>query len=468
MNMRPYLILGAAVYVAVQLPFCFLLDYFNGSEGVYWQTLRQLQAGRELYADIFYSQWPLFIRLTSLSQFAPFLDLYAARLIVLAFAPLALWATYRLARRWASEKTAAMCVVLVAVDPLFFNLSHQLTGEIPSLASALWAVVLLVEKPLRRSQLLNVTAAAVLFGAAIQLKALMALPLLITGVLWIMFAGGTSRERVKVVAVLFVGSVVTNMLCLYWGGWMAHGGLAQLQGGLVRQFLSSPFSFNMATNLHAVLDGYDYSVGMWMFSLPALLLSLIYLYRRGEQRMVEPLIVASALCLAFFLFYVRVNTDHLIVFTPIVAFAMALVLARQPPGYSFVATVFIAACLLVTAWEFNWTLPQPRKREVRARQALRSVAPQGSVVMGNNLFLITSVDRLTPPEYTDFSAARAVTGSVSCDSIEERLKQGGISAVAMVKKGLEGLPCPGRTIEDVIRTHFPRLAYDDARTLIFF
>lgn len=113
---------ASLIYIALQIPFLFANQGFNGSEGVYWQVLRQLQAGHTLHSEVYCTQFPLFIELARFGRFLPFEDLPAARIMMALFAPFAILGFYSLLREKYAPTLCGIAAGLLAIDP-FFSIS---------------------------------------------------------------------------------------------------------------------------------------------------------------------------------------------------------------------------------------------------------------------------------------------------------------------------------------------------------
>ncbi|HLY32095.1 MAG TPA: hypothetical protein VKQ36_13785, partial [Ktedonobacterales bacterium] len=111
-------------------------------EGVYWQSLRAMTAGHQLFTSVFSSQPPFFLLsvypfYTQLGQ-----TIFAARLGIAIYSLLGLIAIYIAGRLIAGAWGGVVACALLAFDPLYFRESHTLQAEIPSLVFALIAVAL--------------------------------------------------------------------------------------------------------------------------------------------------------------------------------------------------------------------------------------------------------------------------------------------------------------------------------------
>ncbi len=157
---RPALCLGGvlltafAAHLAVAQP---AEPSFNNDEtrhvmtGVYFRDLLldRPAEGLRAYTERYYLQypalgllvWPPFFYLVEgVAMLALGTSFTAARLVVGAFAALAIVYLFRLARRTHGLKTATLAALLFALSPLVFQFAHQVMLEVPTLALALIAV----------------------------------------------------------------------------------------------------------------------------------------------------------------------------------------------------------------------------------------------------------------------------------------------------------------------------------------
>ncbi|MBX3020975.1 MAG: glycosyltransferase family 39 protein [Bdellovibrionales bacterium] len=455
--------IGLLAYMLLQIPFIWSDQRYNGSEGVYWQVLRQLAYGRELYSEVYCSQFPLFIELARLGRFLPLMDLTAARLLTSLFAPLALWGFYTLLRRYFDRNTSLLAAALLAVDPLFFNLAHQFTGEIPGLALTLWGAYFFLRAQDGERKWALFSAAILSFFVAIQIKQVMFLLLLTFCVLWIKNAGFPGRQKASRVSALILGVGLANVLCLWIYGYQEGQGLRQIQGGHFLNFLSvlfsTPHHLPVGENIDAIATTADYS-RMWLYvSVPLFALSLAVLWRR--YHFMRDLLLAAVLLSVPLFLYVVINPDHTVLYSPLIALPLALLIAEKRFVLPY---VFVAAAVLFSGSEYNWRFPRANKLQRRSVQALQENTSPSSVVMGNVPFSITAAGRLTPPQFTDLSPARLITRSVTCDILEERFQKGDVEAFVYRFKGMEWADCP---MEELVRKYFPKVVYEDSKQLIF-
>jgi 4-amino-4-deoxy-L-arabinose transferase-like glycosyltransferase len=109
-------------------------------EGVYWQTLRAMQAGGSLYHTIFYSQPPAFL-LTAFPLSILFGGtLWSARFAIALISLLALPGAYLLGRSLAGRAGALTALLLLTINPFFLAESQIIQAEAPSVAFTLLAL----------------------------------------------------------------------------------------------------------------------------------------------------------------------------------------------------------------------------------------------------------------------------------------------------------------------------------------
>src|SRR6266571_2083283 len=118
------------------LPF----DRDGYDEGVYWQTLRSMSAGRILYQNIFYSQPPFFI----LSTFPGYVlfgsSLWSARLAIALVSLFGLLGAFLLGMVLSGRLGAIAALLLLVVNPLYLAQSQTIEAEVSSAAFSLLAI----------------------------------------------------------------------------------------------------------------------------------------------------------------------------------------------------------------------------------------------------------------------------------------------------------------------------------------
>ncbi|HEX5442015.1 MAG TPA: glycosyltransferase family 39 protein, partial [Ktedonobacterales bacterium] len=141
-------------------------------EGVYWQSLRAMADGHQLFSSVFSSQPPLFL----LSVY-PFYTIFgqslsAARIALILFSLAGIAGTYVAGRALGHPAIGAVACLLLALDPLYEHGAHTLQAELPSVAVQIWAVacaILAMRASGRRRTWLAV-GSGVLLGCALLIK----------------------------------------------------------------------------------------------------------------------------------------------------------------------------------------------------------------------------------------------------------------------------------------------------------
>ncbi len=113
----------------------------NGyDEGVYWQSLRAMQAGGSLYHTIFYSQPPAFL-LTTFPVYILFgATLWSARLAIALVSLLAFPGAYLLGKSLAGRAGALVSLLLLLVNAFFLAESQIIQAEASSVAFTFLAI----------------------------------------------------------------------------------------------------------------------------------------------------------------------------------------------------------------------------------------------------------------------------------------------------------------------------------------
>jgi hypothetical protein len=116
--------------VALGAPF----DRDSYDEGVYWQSLRAMQAGGILYRTIFYSQPPAFLLTAFPIYHLSGGTLQAARLAIALISLLAFPGAYLLGKALAGRAGALAALLLLVINPFFLAESQIVQAEASSVA----------------------------------------------------------------------------------------------------------------------------------------------------------------------------------------------------------------------------------------------------------------------------------------------------------------------------------------------
>ena len=415
------LLLVLAVALALRAPLLGggQIDY---DEGVYWQSLRALAAGKALFTSVYSSQPPAFLVLLLPGHLASGGGIVADRLTVLVLALAGIAAAGRtaglLAGRWAGLLAAAV----LAADPLFFRQSVTLQADGPSVALALVALAAAAEGRHRATPLLDAAAGGVLVLAVLtKLLAAAAAPALL--VLLLAPAPGT-RAPVRVASAAAGGVVVAAALLLPFApAWSElwrqvvtlHLGARSLAaGGLDVQTVTRELpiaALGVAGGLVARRAPLLAAVGGVWTAAAALLLAVQHpLWPHHAVAVTVPLaLLAGGLA--------RALPDRIA--------AAACLLA-------VVASLVPAA--LVRAQQQAPAVDAPVVAALRARTA------RGDLVITDDQFAVAQAGRDVPPELVDTSFVRVQSGDLTVAAVEAAADRPDVTAVLLASGRLALLP----------------------------
>jgi hypothetical protein len=401
------------------------IDY---DEGVYWQSLRAVAAGHELFTSVYSSQPPAFLLLLLPGHLASGGGLAADRLTVLVLALAGVAAAGRtaglLAGRWAGLLAAALLVA----DPLFFRQSVTLQAEGPAVALALVALAAATEARHRGGRaalpLAAASGAALALAVLTKLLAVAAAPALLVLLAW---PAPGSRPGPRVAGAAAGGLVAAAAVLLpfvpvwpeLWGQVVGlHLGARALPlGGLDGQTTARELPV-------AVLGLAGFAVAV----------------RRA------PLLAATggawAAAAALLLAFQHPLWPHHVV---IVSAPLALLgggLARAVPARGSVAPVACLAVIAASAAPAIFVRDQqlPASADAPVTAALRAGTAPGSFVVTDDQFAAALAGRDVPPPLVDTSLVRVRSGDLSVDSVEAITDQPDVDGVLLATGRLAALP----------------------------
>jgi len=109
-------------------------------EGVYWQSLRAMQAGGSLYRTVFYSQPPAFLLMVFPLYVLFGGTLWSARFAIALISLLAFPGAYLLGKSLAGRAGALTVLLLLVVNPFFLSESQIIQAEASSVAFTFLAI----------------------------------------------------------------------------------------------------------------------------------------------------------------------------------------------------------------------------------------------------------------------------------------------------------------------------------------
>jgi 4-amino-4-deoxy-L-arabinose transferase-like glycosyltransferase len=420
----------AAVTVATEL------GRYSGNydEGVYWQSLRALDRGHHLFAQVFSSQPPLF-----LMSVLPFFhvggpSIAAGRVAILLVAVIGLLATFMLGKL-VDRTTGVVAVALLLSYARFVSDAATVQATLPAVALSTVGVALAaVAGRAQRGRLLGAGAAGVALGAAtmIKLVGVVAVPpalFLLLSARWtprpaaegqrgsaLPDRGGRGRALTpgwwQAAAALAIGFLIVNAIVLasFWNHGKfydqvvrfhldARGGAQQTLRTLINTGVRAPL---LAVGVAAIViilvyrisTAYVYAV--WLISGLAVL---------ALQRPLFP--------------------DHVLVLAPPAALILAGLLSwvwARPTGVWVRSIVGVAVALVLLIGGVRVAVDAARAHGAPNREAAmiasvrRHVAPT-TLVVTDDQYLIADARRDVPPELVDTSYVRIASGHLTANQL---------------------------------------------------
>lgn len=463
--MKPFFFL-CLVAAALSWPFIYFPGHFSYDEGVYLATLSVFRSGAKLYEDIYYTQLPLFIRW--LDWFSPSsgISVSGARWVIWSHFPLLLGSIGWVAFRLFGPVAAALAMFAATFDPPVAGMSHVVNGNIPAMAWAVaaWALALEARK---REKYSWMVLSALALAIGVQFK-----PIALPALLPIVVSLADLRripDSVKSLAVFSVCFAFASALLLYLTGYELSY-MSQLQGGAVAvQATAQPLSERLLRlwNYSAVVPigflGDDDNYSYWPLLLSASLALAFGLARRRSRAWA---LVACWWGAAVFglLVHRQVWQHHVILLSPAISLAIGAFGAMalgEPKGRLRSLMVFVLAFTFL--YSFRATLGPLREIQVARMDWEKNAAPiikeivdhtsaDGYVVLDQPYFAVVS-GRKIYPELVDPSRVRIRTGSLSCEKMDEMLRDPRTQMV-VVERRFHALVC-GQPFEEKVRALFP-------------
>lgn len=183
--------------------------------------------GHHLYSEVWNDQPPLHTFLVTEVLKHVSTSILAPRLLTVLFAAILLASVFLIIQRLHGTTPAAIATGLLVASPGFLELSNSCMLEIPSLATAVAALVmLLLPKPVRWH--LWTVASGLVFGLALQMKLVPAILLsLVVLFLWLKHCEGTLAPRELLVPLMVFGvtmmaAYILSDLLIERGAYLAH------------------------------------------------------------------------------------------------------------------------------------------------------------------------------------------------------------------------------------------------------
>ncbi len=451
-----------ALAVVLRLPVVMGGQIDSNDEGVYWESLRAMAAGHQLFAEVYSSQPPGFLLLLF-----PFFELLgktllAARLGVLLIFLAGLLGAYWAASRLGGRTAGLLAMAVLAADPISIQESVALQADAPAVSLALVALALATRARTGGSGSLPAAAGA---GALLAL-----------GVL------------VKPLAAAAGPALVLALLPvpLRWQVGLRNLGLVMAGGLVMAAAVLLPFAghwqqvWDQSVGLHltargAQLGGIDAYVAHSELPLVALgTVGLLVSLRRAPQlAAVAGLWGATA---ALMLAVQRpLWSHHLVALSAALALLTGGLAHVLPAHLRWAVGVTAAAMLLAGSGRALW-VAQPRVSDATLRPAaarLDAVTSPTDLVITDDQYLVALAGRNTPPELVDTSMVHELiphrgrtilSGDLTAADVEVIAQRSDTRAFLFLSDDrLAQLP----GLEDWVRTHYPRREQLDAHRVLY-
>ena len=453
------LVLIAIVMRLYQLGVPFDRDSYD--EGVYWQSLRAMSAGNQLYGQIFYSQ-PSFFLLSTYPFYALFgSSLWSARFGIALVSLLGIPGAYMLGKSLGGRAGggvggrvgAVLAIVLVLVNPIYLAQSQTIQAEVSSAAFALLSVgaaYLWWDNPesargLYYAALCGVTVALGILCKLLDFSCLVPIVLLMLARLWQVWRGqpGATRKSIRTIIVGVIGLVIAlAVLTIPYVGV-----LHQMIQGVVTFHTRAGQIFGQQAGIFDIKKQYfkTFVTSQFALWLAAGLGTLVALLRRNWK--VIPLL--AWLIVSFVLLWITTPLfyRHLIAFVPplIALSVMGLEGLPVPAGVQGMATKIVPALavilILVAAGVnarqdvtyYHADAQQSNngytRLEARVANDLRDSITPGQLVVTDAQFVAALANRSTPPSLVDTSMVRIDSGYLTLQQLEDATAQPDVHAV---------------------------------------
>lgn len=437
-RLAPMLVLVLALVMQLyQLGVPFDRDGYD--EGVYWQSLRAMQAGQGLYHSVFYSQPPAFL----LSIYPLFVlfgsSLWAARLGIVLISLLGFWGAYLLGKALAGHVGALVALLLLLCSPAYLMESQTLQADGPSVALTLLALGCAFYwwrqprgwRGFCWAVLCGVSLALSIFTKLLCVTTLLPVALLLLAHLWRIRREGNGLRPVDwwpVLAGLGAALLIGLALILPF-----VDSFAALWSGVVtfHEAAARAFPGTLGGNTNEIMP-----VLLTWLGITAVYGTLTALLR-GERH-VWPLLAWLAGTLLLLLLQHPLFPHHLIALVPPLlalavlgvaspdAYKPIFVDVRLAPVVSALTAVLILLTIVFSAWQEGSYYQSIQATSVsgnvqvdlRAASDLRAAIAPDQWVITDGQFIAGLADRSTPPDLVDTSTVRITSGYVTLAQLE--------------------------------------------------
>ncbi len=422
-------------------------------EGVYWQSLRAMNAGFALYHQIFYSQPPFFL-LSTYPFFALFgSTLWSARFGIALVSLFGLPGAYLLGKSLGGRIGAVVAMLLIIVNPIYLAQSQTIEAEVSSAAFSLLTVgaaYLWWDNPEGAAGLFYAIVCGVTLSLGILCKllsfsCLVPIGLLMLARLWQLWrkqAGATSAS-VRAVVVGAIACIVTFAVLIVPFAGSYH----DLIQGVVTFHTRAGTVFSRQPGMVGFKEQYllTFTRSYFILILAAFLGTLVALIHRNWK--VVPLLAWLLVSLYLLWITTPLFYRHLIALVPpLIGLALmgleGLPISLEKHGNAAKIVPVAALLLIICAVGLNArqnlayyhnvaqqnSSSYTRLEERVATDLRNSIAPN-QMVITDAQFIAALADRSTPPLLVDTSTVRIDSGFLTLQQLEYEASQPDVHAV---------------------------------------
>lgn len=429
-----------------------LFDRDSYDEGVYWQTLRAVSAGFQLYKPTFYSQPPIFI-LSVLPTYLLFgQTIWAARLGIALVSLFGLLGIFLLGYVLRGRLGAFVALLLLLLNPSYLLASQTLQAEGPQIAFSVLAVAfayLWWQRPTGwrgnlYGALCTLTLMLSLFSKLFALATVVPIGLLALAYIWrIMRQPADNRWRATYSLLIALGILILTTIIIILPYY-----------NVFSSFWSGVVTFHDAATAVSTRAGNIHQVKLFFFALPsfaaplglaALFGSIVALLKKDW--LVIPLIAWALVSGIILLQQDPLFQHHFVILAPpLVALTIMglgkLSLAkaqftRRPMIITALCLLLILISLGTGAWAIRANYHSLQTQEaskgtqgsIQVAKDLQQVVQPGNFVVTDGQFVAGLAGRNTPPELVDTSGVRIETHYVTNQQLIQIASQSRVQAV---------------------------------------
>jgi 4-amino-4-deoxy-L-arabinose transferase-like glycosyltransferase len=425
-----------------------LFDRDSYDEGVYWQTLRAVSAGFQLYKPTFYSQPPMFL-LSVLPTYLLFgQTIWAARLGIALVSLFGLLGIFLLGYTLRGRLGAFAALLLLIINPLYLSASQTLQAEGPQIAFSVLAVAfayLWWQRPTgwRGSlygALCTLTLVLSIFSKLFALATVVPIGLLALAHIWRITrkpSGEHWRAAYSLLialGVLILTAVIIilpyhNVLPSFWSGVITFHDVAKTvstRSGNTKQlelFLLAPLGLTALYGSVVALLKKDWLVIpllAWALASSILLWQQEPLFTHHFVILVPPLIALSAMGLGKLPGAItrKQLTQRPMLITEICLLLMLL-------------TLIFGASIIRFDYQQLQTQEASKATQgsLQVSKDLQQAVKPGNFVITDGQFVTGLANRNTPPELVDTSGVRIATHYVTNQQLIQLASQSNVQAV---------------------------------------